>query len=143
MRRLVFNASEVEGFSPAEAQGAFTSRMLVDQESVGSQRLVMNHFTLKPGKSTGAGSHPAPFDEIYYLLHGTGVVYLGPDHQPHDIRPDSYVFIPAGTIHYLTNTGDQDLEMITLMPGPMAAGGNPLYDERKKVWGTSFKLKQS
>ena len=140
MRRLVFNAAEVEGFSPPEVQGAFVSRMLVDQESVGSEHLVMNQFTLSPGKSTEAGSHPAPFDEIYYVLRGRGVVYLGAQHEPSDIGPDSYVFIPNGTIHYLTNTGDQDLVMITLMPGPMAKGGNPLYDMRKKQWGTSFRL---
>ena len=140
-RKLVFNAKEIEGFSPSGSEDAFESRLLVDQESVGSQRLVMNHFTLRPGKNTDAGSHPAPFDEIYYVLHGRGTVYLGEQREPHAIGPDSYVFIPCGTLHYLVNQSDQDLEMITLMPGPLVKGGNPLYDARKETWGTSFRQK--
>jgi quercetin dioxygenase-like cupin family protein len=138
--RLVFNASEVEGFSPPGSEGAFVSRLLVDPESVGSQRLVMNQFTLKGGKSTEAGSHPAPFDEIYYVLRGRGTVYLGEEREPYAIEPDSYVFIPGGTQHYLVNSGAQDLVMITLMPGPPVEGVNPLYDKRKQTWGKSFRL---
>jgi mannose-6-phosphate isomerase-like protein (cupin superfamily) len=138
--KLVFNAQQVVGFSPRGYEHDFESRMLVDAESVGSQRLVMNYFVLKPGKSTDPGDHPTPFDEIYYVLRGQGVVYLGPEHEPFDLIPDSVVFIPSGTTHALTNTGSDDLEMITVMPGPLAAGANTLYDERKATWGTSFRL---
>ena len=139
-RRLVFNANEVEGFSPSGSEGVFVSRMLVDQESVGSQKVVVNNFILKPGKSTEAGSHPAPFDEIYYVLRGSGIVFLGDEREPHEIQPNSYVFIPGGTLHYLVNNGNQDLEMITIMPGPLPEGVNTLYDMRKKTWGASFRL---
>jgi mannose-6-phosphate isomerase-like protein (cupin superfamily) len=138
--RMVFNAKEVEGFSPPKEADAFTSRLLVDQESVGSQKLVMNHFTLRSGKSTGAGSHPPPFDEIYYVLRGSGIVFLGNDREPYVLAPDSYVFIPSGTLHYLVNDGNQDLEMITVMPGPLVKGANTLYDQRKETWGKSFRL---
>ncbi len=136
---LVFGAKEVEGFSPPGSEGAYISRLLVDGESVGSQRLVMNHFTLKAGKRTGAGSHPSPFDEIYYILRGRGTVYLGDERQAHEIGPDSVVFIPHGTLHYLVNSGNEDLEMVTVMPGPLVEGANSLYDQRKAAWGTSFK----
>ena len=138
-KQLVFNAKEVEGFLPPGSEGAYVSRLLVDPESVGSQKLVMNHFTLKTGKRTYAGSHPAPYDEIYYILRGRGVVYLGDDREAQEAGPDTVVFIPYGTLHYLENTGDEDLEMITVMPGPLVKGANTLYDQRKAAWGTSFK----
>lgn len=139
-KRLVFNAKDVAGFSPKGYEEAFVSRMLVDQESVGSEKLVMNYFVLKPGKSTDPGSHPAPFDEIYYILRGQGTLYLNASRDPHDLVPDTVVFIPSGTIHSVANHGTSDLEMITVMPGPLAEGANTLYDERKERWGTSFKV---
>jgi mannose-6-phosphate isomerase-like protein (cupin superfamily) len=141
-KRLVFNAKSVTGFSPRGAEQAFLSRMLIDRESVGSQRIVLNYFALRPGHSTAAGSHPAPFDEIYYVLRGAGTLFLHDDHQPFDLSPDTVAFIPAGTLHYLHNTGAADLELITVMPGPLAKGANSLYDERQERWGTSFKLEQ-
>ena len=96
--KLVFHAQQVEGFSPRGFENDFMSRMLVDQESVGSQRLVMNYFSLKPGKSTDAGKHPAPYDEIYYVLRGQGTVYLGVEQEPFDIAADTVVFIPHDTM---------------------------------------------
>ena len=80
-------------------EDTFVSRMLVDRESVGSETMVANHFTLKPGKTTDAGSHPAPYDELYYDLRGTGVVHIGEPNEDNDIGTDSVEFI-----WYLTAT---------------------------------------
>jgi mannose-6-phosphate isomerase-like protein (cupin superfamily) len=139
-KKLVFSARGVQGFSPQGYEEAFVSRMLVDAESVGSGRMVMNFFLLRPGKSTDAGSHPAPFDEIYYVLRGQGTLYLHDGHEPFELSPDTVAFIPSGTVHFLRNTGTVDLELITVMPGPLVDGVNSLYDERKERWGTSFRL---
>ena len=141
-KRIVFKVNEVAGFSPAHHEDAFISHMLVDQESVGSEKLVMNYFVLKPGKNTDPGSHPKPFDEVYYVLRGQGILYLYASHDPYDLSPDTLAFIPGGTVHSVVNTGSVDLEMITVMPGPLIEGVNTLYDERKKQWGSSFKLKE-
>lgn len=141
-KNLVFNVRDVAGFSPAQYEDAFVSHMLVDQESVGSERLVMNYFILKPGMSTDPGSHPVPFDEVYYILRGQGILYLNESREPYDLVPDTVSFIPGGTVHSVVNTGLVDLEMITVMPGPLIAGVNTLYDERKERWGSSFKLEE-
>jgi mannose-6-phosphate isomerase-like protein (cupin superfamily) len=134
----VFNIKNVANFSPEGYEDAFVSRMLIDNESVGSEKLGMNYFALKPGKKTDQGSHPAPFDEVYYGLRGHGIVYLGESQNAYEIEPDSVVFIPHNTLHYVVNNSPVELEMITIMPGPLKEGVNSIYDERKKKWGRSF-----
>jgi mannose-6-phosphate isomerase-like protein (cupin superfamily) len=139
--RLVFSAKQVQGFSPPGAEDKYVSRMLVDKESVGSQQLVVNHFTLKPGKSTGAaGSHPLPYDELYYVLRGRAVLRLGDPPEVFELEPDTVAFIPASTLHTLENHSSEDFEILTVMPEQLVEGANPLYDARKRLWGTSFRL---
>ena len=138
--RLVFQAKEVAGFSPDGAEDAYVSRLLIDKESVGSNSLVVNHFTLRPGRGTESGHHPAPYDEVYYVLHGHGVLRLGNPAEVFTLEPDTVAFIPSGTDHSLENTGTENLELITLMPQQLVEGANPLYDARRRAWGTSFKL---
>jgi mannose-6-phosphate isomerase-like protein (cupin superfamily) len=140
-RKLVFNAKDVEGFSPAGVNGAFVSRLLVDPDGVGAQSLVVNHFILRPGQTTRpAGSHPAPYDEVYYVLRGRGRLYLGDEPGVFELGPDSVAFIPGGTAHGVDNTGDEDLELLTIMPGPLRPGVNSVYDGRRAAWGTGFRL---
>jgi mannose-6-phosphate isomerase-like protein (cupin superfamily) len=141
--KLVFHAKDVMPFSPAGAEAAFESRLLIDASGVGSTDLAVNHFTLKPGHSTDPGAHPKPYDEVYYVLRGSGRVSLGNPPEHTDLAPDMVVFIPGGTRHALENTGAVDLEIITMMPHPMRAGVNGLYDERLRTWGTGFRLKDS
>ena len=138
-KKLAFDAKKIVGFSPEGMEDTYVSRLLVDRESVGSGTMVANHFTLKPGKTTDPGSHPAPYDELYYVLRGTGAVFLGDPPEATEIGPDSVAFIPNGTNHSLENTGTEDLELLTVMPAQLVEGGNPLYDARIKAWGTSFK----
>ncbi len=136
--KYVQQAKRVAGFTPAEAGGAYVSRLLIDQDTVGSTQLVLNHFTLRPGRVTQAGSHPAPYDEAYYVLRGRGIVRLGPEGaaEAFEIGPDAVVFIPAGMVHALENTGSDDLELVTVMPRQPVEGVNPIYDERRRAWKT-------
>jgi quercetin dioxygenase-like cupin family protein len=148
-KRLVFKAKDVVGFASKGLEHVYVSRMLVDQESVGSERLVMNHFILKGGQSMDPGTkpapshrHPPPFDELYYVLSGQGILFLNESGDPYELSPGTVAFVPAGVAHSLSNRGTADLEMITIMPGPLTRGANPLYDERKDLWGTSFRLEE-
>lgn len=97
-----------------------------------------NHFTLRPEKETELGRHPSPNDEFYYVLSGEGVVILGEEQEEYPVARNSVVFIPHGTLHALRNLGQEDLELITVMPGQLVEGANPVYDARKRAWGHTF-----
>jgi mannose-6-phosphate isomerase-like protein (cupin superfamily) len=139
-RQLVIRVRQVVGYSPPGDQGKYMSRMLVDGESVGSKNLVLNHFTLFPGQKTYKGSHPAPYEEVYYILRGKAVLSLGgTDGERYDVGPDTVAYIPCTMEHQLENVGEEPLEMLTMMPLHPEPGVNELYDERKREWGTSFR----
>ena len=141
VRQRVVNIADVVNFSPTGYESVCESKLLIDGEALGSKKLVLNHFTLKPGQQTPYGSHPDPYEEAYYILSGQAVFTLGDGpKKSYDVGPGTVAFIPAGCNHQIKNTGSEDLVMLTMMPLHPTPGANPLYDERKEKWGTSFKL---
>jgi mannose-6-phosphate isomerase-like protein (cupin superfamily) len=135
-------AQNVVPYSPPAMAGNYLSRLLIESEGVGSERLQLVHATLKPGQSPGEGaSHPVPYDEAYYILRGCGRMEFEQGAESYDVGPDTAVFIAGGTWHKITNTGDDDLEFLTIWPlSPATEGVNGVYDERLRSWGTSFRL---
>jgi mannose-6-phosphate isomerase-like protein (cupin superfamily) len=65
------------------------------------------------------------YDEIYYLLSGSGTVTL--DGQTHPLRPGCVVVIPAGVTHALDADSGQELEFVIFGTPPMS-----ISDERAK-----------
>jgi mannose-6-phosphate isomerase-like protein (cupin superfamily) len=140
LKRLVVDARKVVGYSPPGDADKYQSRMLIDGESVGSQNLVLNHFTLLPGQKTYPGSHPSPYEEVYYILRGKAILTLGgADGTQYDVGPDTAAYIPCAMEHQIENIGEEPLEMLTMMPFHLEPGANGLYDERLREWGTSFR----
>lgn len=141
-KQRIVRVGEVMGFSPPGSGGAYVSRLLIESEGVGSDRLMVVHATLKPGQAPGgdAAAHPPPYDEAYYILRGEGWMEFGDGTESYRVGPDTAIFIPAGTPHRITNTGTQDLEFLTIWPlTPAEEGVNGVYDERKRAWGRSFR----
>jgi mannose-6-phosphate isomerase-like protein (cupin superfamily) len=67
----------------------------------------------------------AGYDEVYYVLRGTGQILLGD--KPHALRPGAVVVIPAGLSHSLDADAGQTLEFIIFGTPAM-----PIDDERAK-----------
>ena len=65
------------------------------------------------------------YDEVYYLLSGTGTITL--DQQTHPLRPGTVAVIPAGVPHSLEADPGEELEFIIFGTPPMA-----MDDERAK-----------
>lgn len=143
IRRIV-QARAVLPFSPEGLQGIYESRLLIESEGVGSNRLQLVHATLKPGESPGGGAaHPGPYDEAYYILRGEGRMEFDDGAEAYDVGADTAIFIPGDTWHKITNTGDTDLEFLTIWPlSPQEEGINGVYDGRLRAWGTSFRLEE-
>jgi mannose-6-phosphate isomerase-like protein (cupin superfamily) len=65
------------------------------------------------------------YDEVYYVLSGTGTITLGDD--VHPLRPGSVAVIPAGVPHSLEADPGKQLEFIIFGTPPMA-----MDDDRAK-----------
>ncbi len=72
----------------------------------------------------GTHFHKA-YDEIYYVLSGTGRLTL--ENQTHMLRPGTIVNIPAGVTHDLESSDDTPLEFIIFGSPPMS-----IEDDRAK-----------
>lgn len=136
----VIKASEVMPFDHPAFKGQFTSKMLIDRDNSGSERLQINQFTLKPGCHTDRSVHKAPYDEVYYVLSGEAVLHL--DGKDYDVEKDTIAFIPGGTFHSLTNKSKtKKFVILTIWPLQPERGVNGVYDLRKKIWGKTFRKK--
>ena len=140
-QRRVMNVADVVPFSLPGWEGKFESRLLVDRDALGSEKLTVNHFTLKVGQKTPLGSHGAPYDEVYYVLRGRAILTIAdPDATQYDVGPGTVACIPAECNHQIETVGTEDLEIITIMPGNPEPGINAVYDQRREKWGTSLRL---
>jgi len=138
----IVQAQTVAPYSPQGLEDIYASRLLIESEGVGSERLQLVHATLKAGESPGEGAaHPAPYDEAYYILRGTGRMEFDEGAEVYDVGPDTAIYIPGGTWHKITNTGEDNLEFLTIWPlTPPSPGVNGVFDGRLREWGTSFRL---
>lgn len=64
---------------------------------------------LPPGASTTPHYHPRT-EEIYYILSGTGRMYL--ERSKQDVGPGDAIAIPPGARHQITNTGGETLTFL-------------------------------
>lgn len=141
----VFSATSVAPFCLPGDEGTYESRLLIEQEGVGSQDLQVNRFTLFPGSSVHGEVHPAN-DEAYFVLHGQGEIVIGGEMPngvggtTYRVGPESVIFLPAGTYHRLINASSEPLVVLTIWPRQPHAGANKIAEGRRLSWGESFRL---
>jgi mannose-6-phosphate isomerase-like protein (cupin superfamily) len=63
------------------------------------------------------------YDEVYYLLSGTGTITL--EEKTHSLRPGAVIVIPAGISHALVSDSETPLQFIIFGSPPM-----PIDDDR-------------
>lgn len=73
-----------------------------------SSHFVMGHVTVYPGGAVPHHCHEQ--EEVYYIERGRGVLRLG--QEEHAVAAGDYAYIPPGTEHCLTNTGEENLIML-------------------------------
>jgi quercetin dioxygenase-like cupin family protein len=74
----------------------------------GARNFAMRHVTIEPGKSPSPHMHPQ--DHQMFFLRGKGLVESGGEVAR--VKRGTFVFIPGGTEHAVTNSGRGPLEFI-------------------------------
>jgi len=93
-----------------ELSGVFKREVITARD--GAPNFCMRVFEVEPGSSTPDHSHP--WEHEVFVLSGEGVV-RGKEGES-EIGQGSVVFIAPGEQHCFTNTGDQVLRFICLIP---------------------------
>ena len=104
------------------AHGGGVAAMLLD-DSLLTGMLFMAQGELKPGKAIEL--HADPYEEIYYVLQGKGLMTVGVERQR--VALGDAVLIPAGALHSLENDGDKDCRILVVAALP---GGGKGMKER-------------
>lgn len=96
--------------------GAGTFRILIDEEVSGAK-----HFSLLVNTSnagTKGTEHGHDVEHGWYILSGRGKIYL--EGEPHEIAPQTAVFIPANVLHKVDVEPGEDLTYVVVYapPGP-------------------------
>ncbi len=73
------------------------------------------HAVVPPGNKLE--EHIDPFEEIYFILKGSGLMRVGEEEK--NVKERDAVWIPAGDIHSLKNTGEETLEIIVIAAYPV------------------------
>jgi len=97
------------------AHGGAVACMLLDNRVL-QGILFFAHAVLKPDKEIE--SHIDPYEEVYYLLQGQGVMTVGDEQQK--VAAGDAIWLPYGIPHSLENDGDEDCIILVAagMPQP-------------------------
>jgi mannose-6-phosphate isomerase-like protein (cupin superfamily) len=65
---------------------------------------------LEPGR--GIEPHIDPMEEIYFIMNGDGEMNV--DEKTRSVVPGDAIWIPAGSMHGLLNTGEEDCVILVV-----------------------------
>jgi quercetin dioxygenase-like cupin family protein len=85
------------------AHGGAVAHMILDSRVL-QGLLFFAHAVLEPGKEIE--SHIDPYEEVYYILKGQGVMTVGDEQQ--EVSAGDTIWLPFGIHHSLENNGDED-----------------------------------
>jgi len=74
---------------------------------------------VEPGDSTNP--HSLVQSEVYFLFRGSGRMHVGDETEP--VGPGDAVYIPAGAVQWLENTGDEPVEFCCIVDPAWTAEG--------------------
>jgi len=96
---------------------------LVHPKTLGSDQLSTSVVLMGPGDVIKKHRHP--YEEAYYVISGTGTMYLESQGDI-DLYPGRSVYIPPNQIHGQVNTSaDEDLNILCSLSPPPVEGDIP------------------
>ena len=99
----------VGGLSPEEGWINMKVQFLIDQQSAGSDQLVVGWTVLPPGARHEKHRHHHA-DEFFVVLAGQGMIYTDASDEP--TGQGDVIFTPRGHWHGFNNTSDKDVVLL-------------------------------
>ena len=106
---VVRRADDVE-YEPVGAADGLKKGVLVDGR--GAPSFALRRFTLEPGG--GVPKHTNEVEHEQYVLQGEYVI--GIDDEEHVVSAGDSLLIPAGTVHWYRNEGDEQGAFLCAVP---------------------------
>lgn len=116
----VIHPDDVASFTPPHHEET-TSRELVNPEK-GSEDVVFRLTRMDPGGQDHWHNHES-VEQLVFVRSGEGNIRIGhPDDEgdqvTHELRPESFAYLPRRAYHQVKNTGDEPLEIIVVWAPP-------------------------
>jgi quercetin dioxygenase-like cupin family protein len=108
----VFNWDEVEGVNLSEDGLKSITRYILIGEKEKAPNSIMRYFRVEPNGHSRLEKHPQEHEVI--VLHGKGKVQIGEEIT--EIIPFDVVYIEGNEIHQFSNTGDEALGFLCIIP---------------------------
>ncbi len=133
-RYKVYRPEDIKPFG----DGAYESRLLLDNAMAGEKCVNVNHGTVAPGCGTGkpgerGGVHEK--GEVYFGVSGEADVYL--DGEPVLMKQGTLIYIPGGVGHFIVNRSQTEPFVLITIWGDEA--DNDTHAARIKTWGKSYR----
>jgi len=85
-----------------------TLKAIFGPDNVGAKNFRFSIGYFDPEEGLQVHIHPES-EEVYYVISGKGIVYLGQERRQIPIEPGMSLYIDAGTPHGVANTGSEKL----------------------------------
>ena len=111
---VIRDAEEID-YEPQSAAEGLEKGVLIGAEQ-NAPNFRLRRFTLAPGATVP--KHTNAVEHEQYVLAGEYVVGLREDgtETEYDVEPGDSLLIPAGTVHWYRNTGDEQAAFICAVP---------------------------
>ena len=83
-------------------------KVMFNEETAGTKYLLFAVGCFNPGEGLKSHLHPES-EEIYFVVKGSGTVYLGAEKKPVNVEANTALYIPPKTVHGVKNTGNEEL----------------------------------
>ncbi|WP_372631000.1 cupin domain-containing protein [Cohnella sp.] len=131
----VVHASKVKTLVVDET---YSSKMLIDHTNSATKNVQINMGIVAPGAKHADHRHGSDYDEVYLIQRGRAMVRL--DGVEHELEAGDVVFIPGGSMHAIENrSASEELVIFTVWSRLPEQGANPVYDQRLREWGKSYR----
>jgi quercetin dioxygenase-like cupin family protein len=103
-------------------------RRLIHPRTVGSDRLGVSIADMPPGSRVRRHRHA--YEEAYFVISGTGRMYLEGEPDEIELTPGLLVYVAPGRVHGQVNDGPDQLRILCSLSPPPVEGETPeLIDE--------------